>query len=118
MRVAPIGPSNGISEMESAAEAPIMARGSNGFSWSDDRGVSMTWTSFLKPFGKRGRTGLSVILAMRMALVLGRPSRRKKLPGIFPLAYILSSKSTDNGKKSMPVLGLDMVAVASITLSP
>ena len=37
-----------------------------------------------------------------MAASVGRPSRRKKLPGIRPAAYIRSSTSTVRGKKSMP----------------
>src|SRR5437763_2249977 len=37
-----------------------------------------------------------------MACSLGRPSRRKKEPGIFPAAYMRSSTSTVRGKKSIP----------------
>ena len=85
-RVAPIGPSKGMSDIVSAAEAPLIAGMSRGFSMSADSGVMMTWTSLRNPFGKRGRTGLSVRRSMRMASVLGLPSRRKKLPGILPLA--------------------------------
>ena len=39
---------------------------------------------------------------VRMARSVGRPSRRKKLPGMRPAAYIRSSTSTVRGKKSMP----------------
>ena len=37
-----------------------------------------------------------------MAASVGRPSRRKKLPGMRPAAYMRSSTSTVSGKKSMP----------------
>src|ERR671914_2519387 len=37
-----------------------------------------------------------------MACSLGRPSRRKNDPGIFPAAYMRSSTSTVRGKKSIP----------------
>src|SRR5947209_20361733 len=37
-----------------------------------------------------------------MACSVGRPSRRKKEPGIFPAAYMRSSTSTVRGKKSIP----------------
>jgi hypothetical protein len=39
---------------------------------------------------------------VRMARSVGRPSRRKKLPGMRPAAYMRSSTSTVRGKKSMP----------------
>src|SRR5215475_11068661 len=40
--------------------------------------------------------------AVRMARSVGRPSRLKKPPGIFPAAYMRSSTSTVSGKKSAP----------------
>src|SRR5579884_1105386 len=40
--------------------------------------------------------------AVRIARSVGRPSRLKKPPGIFPAAYIRSSTSTVSGKKSAP----------------
>ena len=46
----------------------------------------MTCTSLRNPSGNNGRIGLSVSLAISVAWVLGLPSRRKKLPGILPLA--------------------------------
>ncbi len=79
----------------------------------------MIWTSFRKPFGKSGRIGRSVSRQERIASVLGRPSLRKKLPGILPIAYRRSSKSTVSGKKSMPSRGLSLTqTVASSTVSP
>src|SRR5579862_2098545 len=54
-----------------------------------------------------------------MAESLGRPSRRKNEPGIFPAAYIRSSMSTVRGKKSIPSLTpLAALAVTSTTVSP
>ena len=76
-------------------------------------------TSLRMPFGKSGRSGRSVRRALRIASVLGRPSRRKKEPGILPTAYIFSSKSMVSGKKSMPGRGWRaIVAVQSTTVSP
>ena len=40
--------------------------------------------------------------AVRIARSVGRPSRLKNPPGIFPAAYIRSSTSTVSGKKSAP----------------
>src|SRR5690606_4037840 len=51
---------------------------------------------------KDGRSGRSMSRQARMAASVGRPSRRKKLPGMRPAAYIRSSTSTVSGKKSMP----------------
>ena len=82
----PRGPSKGMSVMDRAAEAPATERMSRGFSMSAESGVAMIWVSLRKPFGKRGRMGLSVSRSIRTASVLGRPSLRKKLPGILPLA--------------------------------
>ena len=45
MRTAPTGPANGSSEIISAADAPLRARMSNGFTWSTDRIVATTWVS-------------------------------------------------------------------------
>ena len=56
---------------------------------------------------------------VRMALSVGRPSRRKNEPGIFPAAYIRSSMSTVRGKKSMPSrMPLAALAVTRTTVSP
>ena len=89
--VAATGPSNGISDRHRAEDAPMMPRTSGSFSWSADRTVTMTWISLWKPFGKRGRRGRSVRRAARVATSVGRPSLRKKLPGILPAAYRRSS---------------------------
>lgn len=42
---------------------------------------------------------------VRIAFSEGRPSRLRYPPGMRPTAYILSSKSTDSGRKSMPSPG-------------
>ena len=78
-----------------AAEAALMARMSSGFSVSAESENIMTCTSFRIPCWNRGRSGRSVRRAVRMASVDGRPSRRKKEPGILPPAYRRSSYSTD-----------------------
>ena len=44
-RTAPIGSGNGMSERQTAAEAPIRARTSPSFSWSEDMTVAMIWVS-------------------------------------------------------------------------
>ena len=56
--------------------------------------------------------------AASVASLPGRPSRRKKEPGILPMAYIRSSKSTVSGKKSMPGRGSPSLRAASSTVSP
>ena len=118
IRVAPIGPSKGMSEIVRAAEAPLITMISIGFSWSDDKAVATICTSFLNPFGNNGLNGLSVSRFVSIASVLGRPSLLKKLPGILPLAYIRSSKSIVRGKKSIPSRGVSIVAVTSVIQSP
>ena len=86
MRVAATGPLNGIWDTDNAADAPMMPRMSGWFSWSAERTVVMICTSFRIPLGKRGRRGRSVSRAASVASVVGRPSRRKKLPGMRPTA--------------------------------
>src|SRR5262245_7072739 len=57
--------------------------------------------------------------AVRMARSVGRPSRLKKPPGIFPAAYMRSSTSTVSGKKSAPSRGsIRPIAVARTMVSP
>src|SRR5689334_24599433 len=51
-----IGPSQGMSEMWSAALAPVRARTSALFSLSLERTVAMICVSFLNPSGKSGRS--------------------------------------------------------------
>src|SRR5699024_3552081 len=115
----PIGPSKGIFDIVKAIDDPIIATISGVQSWSTERTVAITCTSFLYPSGNRGLIGLSINLDVTIAFSLGLPSLLIKPPGIFPTEYNLSSKSTLNGKKSIPSLGsLDAVAVTNTTVSP
>src|SRR5213080_3514052 len=57
--------------------------------------------------------------AVRIARSVGRPSRLKNPPGIFPAAYIRSSTSTVSGKKSAPSrASVRPCAVPSTTVCP
>src|SRR6266581_4264818 len=63
--------------------------------------------------------GRSIMRAVRIARSVGRPSRLKKPPGIFPAAYMRSSTSTVSGKKSAPSRGsIRPCAVANTIVSP
>ena len=115
----PVGPAQGISEMERAMELPIIANGSGGMFVSTESAVAMTTTSLNRPFGNSGRMGRSMRRDVRIPLSLALPSRFLKPPGILPTAYIFSSKSTCSGKKSIPSRGLsDMVTLTMTTVSP
>ena len=61
-----------------------MAMTSGSMSRSADITVAMTCTAFMKPFGKSGRMGRSMRREVSVSLSLGRPSRRRKPPGILP----------------------------------
>ena len=113
-----MGPLNGMSEIDSAADAPTIEIMSRGFSRSADRGVVMICTSLRKSFGKSGLSGRSVSRIVRTESVVGRPSRRGNPPGMRPRAYRRSSKSIVSGKKSIPGLGVLIVAVTSTMESP
>ena len=101
-RTAPIGPSNGMPLIMSAADDALIANTSCGLTWSAPITVTTIWVSLRKPSGNAGRNGRSIRRQVKMACWLGRPSRRKNEPGIFPAAYARSSTSTVSGKKSMP----------------
>src|SRR5579884_2336069 len=119
MRTAPTGPRNGIGEIISAAETPLMHSRSWPVTMSAESTVAMHWTSLRKPFGQSGRIGRSIMRAVRIARSVGRPSRLKKPPGILPAAYIRSSTSTVSGKKSAPSRDSARPwAVASTIVSP
>src|SRR5260221_7839145 len=119
MRTAPTGPLKGSGEIINAAEAPLMQRMSCGVTRSAESTVQITCTSLRKPFGHNGRIGRSIMRAVRIARSVGRPSRLKKPPGIFPAAYIRSSTSTVRGKKSAPSrASMRPCAVASTIVSP
>ena len=116
---AAVGPPNGISEIDNAQEAPIIAHISGEQSCSTDKTKQSITTSFLKSFGNKGLKGLSIALAVKIALSAGFPSLFVNPPGIFPTAYNLSLYSTDNGKKSIPSFGsFDAVAFTNTVVSP
>ena len=85
-----IGPKNGRPEMVNAAEAPTMATMSGSFSISWESTVQTTCVSFRNPFAKSGRIGLSMRRDTRVSFSVGRPSRLKNPPGIFPAAKVFS----------------------------
>ena len=85
-RAAPIGPMKGTPEMVSAAEAAIIATMSGSLTRSWDSTVAMTSTSFLKPSTNSGRIGRSIRREVSVSFSVGRASRLKKPPGIFPAA--------------------------------
>ena len=70
----PIGPFHGISEMETAIEAPIIAMISGCVSGSTARTVITIATSFLISLGNRGRIGRSTTREFSIAFSLGLPS--------------------------------------------
>ena len=114
-----MGPSKGMPESMRAAEAPLMASTSCGFSRSAPITVTTTWVSLRYPSAKLGRSGRSISRQVRMALSVGRPSRRKNEPGIFPAAYMRSSTSTVRGKKSIPSrMPLAALAVTRAAVPP
>ena len=80
-----------MSDIERAIEEPIIATISGVQSWSTDRTVATTWTSFLNPFGNKGLIGLSINLDVSIAFSEGLPSLFKKPPGILPTEYNFSS---------------------------
>ena len=118
IRVTPIGPLNGMSEIDSAVDAPTMDMMSRGVSRSAEMGVVMICTSLRKSFGNSGLSGRSVRRMVRTVSVVGRPSRRGNPPGMRPRAYRRSSKSMVSGKKSIPSRGFAIVAVTSTIESP
>ncbi len=100
-RTAPRTCWKGIVLIASAAAAPLIARTSGSFSPSAERTRPTIWVSWLKPSGKSGRNGRSIIRQVRISFSVGRPSRLKKPPGIRPAAYWYSLYSTVRGRKSM-----------------
>ena len=80
------GPFHGISEIESAMDAPIRPVTSGEQSGSTESTRRSRVTSFLRSFGKSGRIGLSITREVSIAFSEGLPSLFKKLPGIFPTA--------------------------------
>ncbi len=100
MRTQASGPSKGTPPTVRAAEAPITQMVSTEWIWSATSGVATTCTSLRKPSGKDGRSGRSIMRAVRVAFSEGLASRLRYPPGMRPTAYIFSMKSTVRGKKS------------------
>ena len=75
MRTQASGPSKGTPPTVRAAEAAITQMVSTGLTWSATRVVATTWTSLRKPAGKLGRSGRSIMRAVRVAFSDGRASR-------------------------------------------
>ena len=95
------GPLNGMLDTQSANEEPNKAVISLLASGSQDMTVFTTCTSLRKPSANKGRIGLSIKRAVKVACSVGLPSLLKNPPGIFPAAYIFSLYKTVNGKKSV-----------------
>ena len=115
-RTAPIGPENGSPASWVDADAALIATTSYMSAGFRLITVTTTCTSLRRPSAKDGRSGRSVSRQVRIASVLGRPSRRKKDPGIRPAAYIRSSTSTVSGKKSKCSLGCFDAVVADSSM--
>ena len=81
-----MGPLKGTSEIETAAEAPIIAVISGLQSRSTDSTSQAMTTSLRRSLGNRGRIGRSMRREASTACRLGLPSRRIKLPGMRPTA--------------------------------
>jgi len=114
-RTPPIGPEKGMPEICVDIEAALMATTSYRCSGCRASTVSTTWISLRRPFLKDGRSGRSMRRHVRTASSEGRPSRRKKEPGMRPAAYMRSSTSTVRGKKSRLSLGRFEAVVADRT---
>ena len=118
-RTPPMGPENGRPASWVDMDAALIATTSYRCCGSSARMVSTIWISLRRPLTKDGRSGRSMSRQVRIASSDGRPSRRKKEPGIRPTAYIRSSTSTVSGKKSRFSFGcLDAVVAESTTVSP
>ena len=115
-RTPPTGPENGIPEICVDADAALIASTSYRSLGSRLRMVTTTWISLRRPEMKVGRSGLSISRQVRIASVEGRPSRRKNEPGMRPAAYIRSSTSIVNGKKSKWSLGVLLAVVADSSM--
>ena len=75
MRTHASGPSKGTPPTVRAADAAMTQMVSTGLTWSATSVVATTWTSLRKPAGKLGRSGRSIIRAVRVAFSDGRASR-------------------------------------------
>src|SRR3989344_1688868 len=68
------GPFQGMLEVASAADAPTIARVAGSFSPSTDSTIAITWTSFLKDLGNKGRIERSIRREVRISSSDGLPS--------------------------------------------
>ena len=120
MRTAPIGPSKGMPESISAADGGVDGQHVVGVLLvGAEDGDRRPGSRCGSPSANDGRSGRSISRQVRMAVSVGRPSRRKNEPGILPAAYIRSSTSTVRGKKSIPSrTPLAALAVARTMVSP
>ena len=84
--VAATGPSNGISEITTAALDAITAIISEGFTMSVETHVGIIWISRPNSFLKSGLIGRSIRRETRISLSFGLPSRLINPPGILPAA--------------------------------
>ena len=75
MRTQASGPSKGTPPTVRAAEAAMTQMVSTGLTWSATSVVATTCTSLRKPAGKLGRSGRSIMRAVRVAFSDGRASR-------------------------------------------
>ena len=89
-RTVAIGPWNGASVMLSAALAPVQAMTSLSFWVSWLRTMHWSWISSMKPSGKSGRIGRSIMRMVRTSFSLGAASRFLKPPGYLPAAEVRS----------------------------
>ena len=85
-----MGPSKGMPDSISAAEAALMASTSWGLTWSAPKIVPTTWTSLRKPSGNDGRSGRSMSRQVRMAwsVALALPAEERAgdlAGGVHPL---------------------------------
>ena len=90
-RTPAIGPIKGNPAIKAAIDAPVTAKTSGGTLSSIAIVVATICTSSRNQFGNKGRMGRSIRRQIRVAFSGGRPSRRKKPPGIRPAAYRRSS---------------------------
>ena len=76
--------SNGSDEIDSAAEAPVIARTSESFSVSAEMSSATICVSKNQPLGNSGRIGRSIRRLVSTSFSAGLPSRLKNPPGMRP----------------------------------
>lgn len=106
-----------MSESMRAALAAMGPRMSGGFFWSAERTVTMIWTSWRNPLGKRGLMGRSVMRAERMAFSPGRPLPAHEASRDLPHGVVPFLKLHREGRKSASTGVSEAWAVARTTVS-